>query len=540
MTLHLPGPPELTAAAAPTPAAPGPLEALRHCPAFLHSPLPCWVYDVATRAFLEVNPAAERVYGYSRHQFLGMHLADIRRPSEAARLDAYLDACSSTNAPPPPRHWVHRTRSGEDIAVTVEAVDFPCGEHGARMVFVTDITAQRASAVENKLLYQCLESAGDMIVVTSADRDAQGKHPILYVNQAFEQRTGHARSEVLGQDPSLLQGPGTDRRTLERIHQALATWQPVTVELLNYTRSGQPFWVELSLTPVADERGWYHYWFAVERDISARKATERSLRDQNAVLEQHVAERTRALQHTVHELEAFNHAVSHDLQNPLNGVRGFAEILLMRQGAVLPADAIRMLGLIKRSADQMHHIVEQLLLLSRISRMQPRPVQIAPAALCRALLDEIVAQPGAPAPPQSLDTSACAGLQADLPLLRCVLQPLLDNACKFSGAAPAVIRVSTRPVAGGVVLSVADQGLGFAAADARALFNPFCRLAGARGLPGLGTGLAQAARAAQRLDGWLWADARPGQGACFHLYLPQAAASAGPGESPAFEPDHAA
>lgn len=516
------------------------LAALRSSPAFLYTPLPCWVYDVASRTFLEVNPAAERVYGYSRDQFLGMRLADIRRPSEAARLGGYLDACGRGNAPPAPRHWVHRTRSGEDIAVTVEAVDFPCGERAARMVFVTDITAQRASAVENKLLYQCLESASDMIVVTTADRDARGKHPILFVNRAFEQRTGHARSDVLGHDARLLQGPGTDRATLDRIHQALADWQPVTVELLNYTRTGQAFWVELSLTPVADERGWFHYWFAVERDISARKAAERSLLDQNALLEQRVAERTRALQHTVHELEAFNHAVSHDLQNSLNGVRGFADILLMRQGSALPADTSRMLGLIKRSADQMHQIVEQLLLLSRISRMQPRPVAIDLPALCRGLLDEI-AGPAAAAPLPGLDTDACAPLQADLPLLRSVLQPLLDNACKFRGPAPARIRVSTRPVAGGLVLSVADQGMGFAAADARSLFNPFFRLAGARGLPGLGTGLAQAARAAQRLDGWLWADARPGLGASFHLYLPQAAAPAPIPPTPptAPGPDHA-
>lgn len=519
--MHQPSPPDGPVPAASAPAAVGPLEALRSCPAFLHSPLPCWVYDESSRAFLEVNPAAERVYGYNRLQFLAMRLADIRRPSEAARLGGYLDARDRGNVPSAQRHWVHRTRSGEDIAVTVESVNFPCGERRARMVFVIDITAQRASSVENKLLYQCLESAGDMIVVTTADRDANGKHPILYVNRAFEQRSGYVRSEVLGHDARLLQGPGTDRSALDRIRQALANWQAVTEELLNYSRAGQPYWVELTLTPVADERGWYHYWFAVERDISARKAAERSLLERNAELEQRVAERTRALQHTVHELEAFNHAVSHDLQNPLNGVRGFAEILLRQHGPALPADASRMLGLIQRSADQMHHIVEQLLLLSRISRMQPRSVPIDLAALCRGLLDEIAGQPAAPAPPQRLDTSACAALQADLPLLRSVLRPLLDNACKFSGTAPAVIRISTRPVAGGLVLSVADQGIGFAAASARALFSPFCRLAGAQGLPGLGTGLAQAARAAQRLDGWLWADARPGQGASFHFFLPQ-------------------
>ncbi len=499
-------------------------------------PMPCWAYDAVACTFLEVNPAAERIYGYSRAEFLRLTLADIRRPAEGRRLQAFLDARARGEAVTSPRHWQHCTRSGEDIAVSVESVDFPCGELTARLVFVIDIAVQRASAVENKLLYECLETAGDMIVVTAADADAAGHRPILYVNRAFEQRTGYGRAEVLGRDPRLLQGPNTSRAELASISRALAAWQQVTVELLNYTRGGTPYWVEMTITPVADEAGWFHYWFSVERDVTARKTAEQALNSMNAELESRVVERTRELQHTVHELEAFSRTVSHDLQNPLNGVRGFAEMLQLRHGPALPADASRMLGLIVRSADQMHHIVEDMLVLVRISSMQARPVQVDLAALCVELVQQLPPRqlPDQPAQPVQLDTRACMPVRADLQLLRIVLHSLLSNACKFSGlvAPPVHIQVSVRSAAAGVVVTVADPGIGFDATEAQALFNPFQRLGGARAFEGRGTGLAKASRAAERMGGWVWADASPGRGARFHLFLPQQPAAVGRALSP--------
>lgn len=496
------------------------LAALRDSVLFMQLPMPCWVYDVSSRAFLEVNPAAEYTYGYTRQEFLGLTLADIHRPAEAARLDRALDARACGEPVGDMLHWVQRTRHGQDLAVTVHAVDFPCGERRAKMVFITDITLQRATTVENKLLYECLETAGDMIVVTAAEADAAGDHPILYVNRAFEQRTGYTRAEVLGRDPRLLQAPNTDRTEVARIGHALAAWQSVTVELVNRTRSGTPYWVEMTITPVADERGWFHYWFSVERDISGRKAHEQTLSDSNVELEQRVAERTRELQHTVHELEAFSRSVSHDLQNPLNGVRGFAEMLLVKHGATLPADASRMLSLIQRSANQMHTIIEQLLVLNRISSMQARPVRVDLGALCLDLMNSLRRQQ--PEREVQLDTAACGPVHADLQLLSIVLHSLLANAWKFTGklSEGAAIHVSLHNVHGGVVLSLADNGIGLDVSHAQALFSPFQRLVVAREFEGLGIGLTQAARATERLGGWLWADGRPGQGARFHLFLP--------------------
>jgi PAS domain S-box-containing protein len=81
----------------------------------------------------------------------------------------------------------------------------------------------------------------------------------------------------MGQTPRILQGPKTQRHELERIRDALEKWQPVRSELINYTKSGEEFWLELDIVPLADETGWFTHWIAVERDITVRKQSEFAL-----------------------------------------------------------------------------------------------------------------------------------------------------------------------------------------------------------------------------------------------------------------------
>lgn len=100
---------------------------------------------------------------------------------------------------------------------------------------------------------------------------------IIFVNHAFEQRTGYARGDVLGRSLRLLHGPDTDAAELERISVAMAHAVPVRAELLHYTKAGEPYWVETELTPFADEGGNNTHWVAVERDIGERKKSEHAI-----------------------------------------------------------------------------------------------------------------------------------------------------------------------------------------------------------------------------------------------------------------------
>jgi len=124
----------------------------------------------------------------------------------------------------------------------------------------------------------------DSILVTEAEPiDGTGPR-ILWCNAAFTRMTGYALDDIRGRTPRILQGPETDRATLDRVRAALVAWQPIVVTLQNYARGGAPFHVEMSLQPVADDTGFYRYWVAVQRDVTARVERERSLAARNAAL----------------------------------------------------------------------------------------------------------------------------------------------------------------------------------------------------------------------------------------------------------------
>lgn len=128
-----------------------------------------------------------------------------------------------------------------------------------------------------QLLETCVARLNDIILITEAEPFVPPGPRIVYVNDAFVRRTGYSREEVIGKTPRMLQGPKTQRDTLDRISAALARWEPVRAELINYSKTGEEFWLELDIVPVGDSTGWYTHWVAVERDITARKEAESQL-----------------------------------------------------------------------------------------------------------------------------------------------------------------------------------------------------------------------------------------------------------------------
>ncbi len=151
-----------------------------------------------------------------------------------------------------------------------------------------------------RLLESVVIHANDAVLITEAEPvDLPGPR-ITYANAAFTRTTGYTPEEVVGQTPRILQGPYTDRAALDKLKLALREWRPVEVELLNVRKDGTPFWVEVSIVPVADETGWYTHWVSVQRDITERKANEenairfRLAQEHNVALANEVKERMRA------------------------------------------------------------------------------------------------------------------------------------------------------------------------------------------------------------------------------------------------------
>lgn len=116
----------------------------------------------------------------------------------------------------------------------------------------------------------------DSIVFT----DIQGN--VLWANEPFTMMTGYCLEEMLGKKPGrVLQGPDTDPDTVMAISRAVQTQTKIDCEILNYTKNGVPYWIDLTITPVRDHEGTLTYFMSIERDITERKRlaeeTERSL-----------------------------------------------------------------------------------------------------------------------------------------------------------------------------------------------------------------------------------------------------------------------
>lgn len=147
-------------------------------------------------------------------------------------------------------------------------------------VYFRDCTAQRETQERLKLFEKATERLNDMIVITEAGEVDGPDHPrILYVNTAFERITGYTRDEAIGNTPRMLQGPATDRTALDEIRAALEARRSVRTEIVNYTKSGTPCWLELDIVPLMDPDGRNTHFVAVQRDVTERKRAEERIRE---------------------------------------------------------------------------------------------------------------------------------------------------------------------------------------------------------------------------------------------------------------------
>jgi PAS domain S-box-containing protein len=136
-----------------------------------------------------------------------------------------------------------------------------------------DVTEKYLQEQRLKLFESVVASSNDAIVITEAEPLSAPEGPrITYVNGAFEKMTGYSAKEVLGKTPRFLQGPKSDPGTIELMGSQLRKFKNVDVEILNYTKNGEEFWVNLAIVPIKNSKGDFTYFISVQREINLVKA----------------------------------------------------------------------------------------------------------------------------------------------------------------------------------------------------------------------------------------------------------------------------
>jgi light-regulated signal transduction histidine kinase (bacteriophytochrome) len=243
-----------------------------------------------------------------------------------------------------------------------------------------------------------------------------------------------------------------------------------------------------------------------------------SLRVRIAELERNAHEQTAGLDATASELEAFIHAVSHDMRAPLRGIAGFTRVLMEEHATKLDPEGQRTLRLVREEVQRMSAHIEGVLMFSQVGRQRLDASEIDMTELARSAFQNVADLRGNRVP---LELKPLPPARGDRRMVRQVLTNFLDNAVKFAAHKTAArIEMTGSTTNGWSTYCVSDDGVGFDQRYAHKLFGIFQRLHSQDEFEGSGVGLATVRRIVHRHGGRTWAEGRAGAGAQFHFTLP--------------------
>ena len=229
-------------------------------------------------------------------------------------------------------------------------------------------------------------------------------------------------------------------------------------------------------------------------------------------------ETRRQLQQTNRELDAFVSTVSHDLRSPLTPLIGFAELLDDRYGEQLDDIGRESIAEIKKTAEKMKDLLEDLLTLSRVGQLKIPEQSLDATDIAENVLLELA--------DKVLERRATVTIdklpEVKIPesLLMDLFRNLLGNALKYAAEDDPRIEVSGQGFSDRVRFIVVDHGPGIAVAEREEVFEPFKRGSSSKGSAGTGIGLATVAKIARVFGGNAWVEETPGGGATFIVDLP--------------------
>ncbi|HEX2025711.1 MAG TPA: ATP-binding protein [Actinomycetota bacterium] len=231
-----------------------------------------------------------------------------------------------------------------------------------------------------------------------------------------------------------------------------------------------------------------------------------------------IEERNRELERSNKELEQFAYIASHDLQEPLRIVAGYADLLARRYRGKLDGDADEFIGYMVEGVGRMQALINDLLQYSRVGTKgrEPQPTDVQ-QALDQALrnLGKTLDESGARVEAEPLPT-----VPADEGQLVQLFQNLIGNAVKFQGDEPPRVRVEAERRNGEWEFSVADNGIGIDPDYGEQIFEIFQRLHTREEFAGTGIGLAICRKIVDRHGGRIWVESTPGHGSTFRFTIP--------------------
>ena len=479
---------------------------------FEGSPYPVWVYDVRTLAFLATNPAAVAQYGYSVSEFLHMTIRDIRPPDEQGDLNAAL-----TNTQRGIRDsgiFRHQRRDGSTLLAEIRSHDIEFDGHDARVVQALDVT-DRIRAFESMRVAEERHRLVSRVTKEAIWEWTPASGELVW-NQAFYDLFHFDRLSIATTREWFQSRLHPDDRTdaEEAFAAALAEHQEHCTRRFRFQRG------DGTIAQVEDRAVIAWNGTVAERVVG-------SLAD--VTVQQQLGEQL-AIAQRMEAVGRLAGGVSHDFNNLLTAIRGFASFALDEQ---LPNSRAREdIEQILQAADRAAALTRQLLAFSRRQVLQPQLVSVNDILNnLQRMLTRVLGE----------DVDVRTNLDATLPMvtvdpgqLEQVIMNLVVNA-RDAMPRGGILTIETSHVVldtsyaeshidaspgDHVMIAISDTGIGMDAQTMKRIFEPF--FSTKERDKGTGLGLATSYGIIQQSGGHILVYSEPGRGSTFKVYLPRA------------------
>ncbi|MBF0273200.1 MAG: PAS domain S-box protein [Magnetococcales bacterium] len=477
------------------------------------------VADADTGLILDANRQAETLLKMPMAEIVGMHQSRLHPPEDRARYqETFRSQVESGGGFVANVQVVNRI--GERIPVEINAGVIRLGGRRVIQGIFRDVTerhhaeqalrwAMESLTASQSRLQGILDHSRTVITL----KDPRGRY--LLINRRFEELFGVREAACLGRmDEDLFPVEMAERA---RVSDAQALGEgPCEVEENWIHPDGVRTYIVVKF-PLIDPRGLTTAVCAIATEITERKRMEEELRQLNVFLEKRVAERTLELERSNRDLQQFAHVASHDLQEPLRQVSGFAQLLSRRYRGQLDEKADQFIDYMVDGTRHMQELIEALLSFSRVNTHGAPLTLISVERVVDQVLRNLatsITQSGAVITREPLPE-----LLGDSFLLVRMFQNLIANALKFHGEEAPRVHIGVEALESFWRFSVRDNGIGIEERHQERIFVIFQRLHTRSTHPGTGIGLAICKRIAERHGGEVWVESEVGKGSTFYFTM---------------------
>lgn len=457
---------------------------------FRQNPSPAIIYDPSSKEILDANDGALALYGYNRQQLSGLTLLKLFGPmSRREEAEVLQELAKPVNTMGP---LLNLTAAGRELFVRLVIVPRDREGQENRIMLIQDETrrhlAEEALRASEERYRELFENANDVIFL----QDLKGK--LLAVNRAAEYLTGYARSEILGQDFSLLIAPEAHEQIQDSIRAHLGGSPTQHFELPIVSKLKTRRSLEVS-TRIIYRRGHPVAIQGIGRDVTERKQAQQDLVNSTRELQLKNEALSKALmvaREATQIKEQFLANTSHELRTPMNGIMGMINLL---QDTPLAPEQREYVDAISECADDLLIIINDLLDSSQIEagRMSLTEEYFDPRESLRSIVKMLTvkAQSKGLLLAYELDPELPQTIYGDAVRFRQILINLVANALKFTPAGEVLIRMREDEEGNALHCEVIDSGIGVEESIRERIFEAFFQADGTmrRRFGGTGLGL---------------------------------------------------